>query len=219
MKYLLERVETGTSTVAGAVTNAGTLSVVNATATFNQRVVVTSGGSYSFRGATNVFATGLVVSANGFLGGSGRINSSVTVTNDGTLSPGNSPGTMTFSSNLTLLNNSLLVLEIGGTNPTDYDHLIVEGTLAKAGSVLVTNLGYIFVGGETFDFLDAANWAGSFSLLTLPTLTGGMTWNQSLFETQGILSVTAVPEPSTLGAAGAGLALLLFLRRRRCEQR
>jgi autotransporter-associated beta strand protein len=202
------------ATVASAFTNLGAVRVVNATLAFSQQFTVGGNGSLALRNATNTLAGGLVVASNSTLGGSGRIASDVAVTNFGTISPGNSPGTLTFSSNLALLDSSLLVLEIGGTNSADYDHLVVEGTLAKAGAVLVTNLGWTFVGGETFDFVDAAALAGSFSALSLPTLTGGMTWNTSLFESQGILSVVAIPEPSALLALAGGALLLAFRRKR-----
>jgi hypothetical protein len=205
------RISNTSASVQGVLTNSGTIRVVNSSATFASNVVLNA-GSYTFAGATNTFASGLTIGSNALLGGSGRVVHNG-VTNAGTLAPGNSPGTMTFSSNLTLLGTSKLVLEIG-TNGLDYDHLIVEGTLTMGGTVLVTNLGYTFVGGEVFNFIDATNWAGSFSLLTLPTLTDGMTWYTDAFETEGLLSIIAIPEPSAALALGAGMALLAFLRAR-----
>ncbi len=199
------------ATVGGLVTNAGSVRVLNSMVTWQSNVVLNA-GSYTFAGATNTFASGLNVASTAVLGGSGRVVNNG-VTNAGTLAPGNSPGTMTFSSNLTLLGTSKLVLEIG-SNGLDYDHLIVEGTLTKGGTVLVTNLGYTFVGGEVFNFIDATNWSGSFNLLSLPSLSGGMTWYTDAFETEGLLSVIAIPEPSAILAVGAGLVLMALFRAR-----
>ena len=199
------------ATVDGLVTNSGSMRVLNSMVAWQSNVVLNA-GSYTFAGATNTFASGLNVASTAILGGSGRVVNNG-VTNAGTLAPGNSPGTMTFSSNLTLLGTSKLVLEIG-TNGLDYDHLIVEGTLTKGGTVLVTNLGYTFVGGEVFNFIDATNWSGSFNILSLPTLSGGMTWYTDAFETEGLLSVLAIPEPSAILALGTGMALLAVLRAR-----
>ncbi len=205
------RISNTSASILGVLTNSGTIRVVNATATFASNVVLDA-GSYTFAGATNTFASGLTISSGALFGGSGRVVHNG-VTNAGTLAPGNSPGTMTFSSNLTLLGTSKLVLEIG-TNGLDYDHLIVEGTLTKGGTVLVTNLGYTFVGGEVFNFIDATNFSGTFASWTLPTLADGMTWYTDAFETEGLLSVIAIPEPSPFLAVAAGLGLLTFLRAR-----
>jgi len=162
-------------------------------------------------------ATNLTIGLGGKISGTGAILAN-TVTNQGTLAPGHSPGTLVFSSNLTLLNDSLLVLELQGTNAADYDHLVVEGTLTKGGTILVTNLGWTFANGNTFDFWDAAAVSGSFLLTNtwvLPDLGGGLFWDTSLFESEGILSVAAIPEPSVLTAVVASLGVMLLLRRRK----
>jgi T5SS/PEP-CTERM-associated repeat protein len=202
------------ASIQGVLSNSGTIRVVNATATFASNVVLDA-GSYTFAGATNTFASGLTISSGALFGGSGRVVHNG-VTNAGTLAPGNSPGTMTFSSNLTLLGTSKLVLEIG-TNGLDYDHLIVEGTLTKGGTVLVTNLGWTLAVGNTFNFWDATLTNGSFlstNLWILPDLADGLMWDTTQFEGFGIMRVIAIPEPSATLAVGAGLALLAFLRAR-----
>jgi autotransporter-associated beta strand protein/T5SS/PEP-CTERM-associated repeat protein len=208
-------VSNSAAVVSAGFTNLGSVRVVNGSLNFSQPITVSESASITLVHATNSFDGGMVVASNAFYGGSGRVESGPGATSFGTISPGNSPGTLAFSSNLTLLESSLLVLEIGGTNSADYDHLLVEGLLTKGGSVLVTNLGYAFLGGETFDFVDAAALAGSFAALSLPTLTGGMSWDTSLFESQGVLGVIAIPEPSAALALAAGLAALALARRRK----
>ncbi|NUN93082.1 MAG: PEP-CTERM sorting domain-containing protein [Verrucomicrobiae bacterium] len=167
------------------------------------------------RGNASYFrSTNFSIGTGGTLLGSGTIESFV-VTNAGTIRPGHSPGMLEFSSNLTLTSGSLLVLEIAGTNAGAYDRLLVDGVLSAGGTLAVTNLGWTFAAGDAFDLLDFAAFSGNFDTMSLPTLSGGLLWDTSLFGTQGVLSVIPVPEPTALMAMGAGLAFLLFLRRRR----
>jgi filamentous hemagglutinin family protein len=52
----------------------------------------------------------------------------------GTLSPGNSPGSLIIDGNLALFDESNLDIELGGSNPEDFDHISVGGNLIFAGS-------------------------------------------------------------------------------------
>lgn len=178
-------------------------SVANTGAPTNFQSLVLAGSGSLWR------SDRLQIGSGGAIRGSGTIQADA-VTNQGTISPGHSPGELTFTSNLTLTGSSLLVLEIAGTNAGAFDRMIVQGALTLGGGVLVSNLGYTFLGGEVFDFVDAAAWAGSIASWDLPTLSGGMTWDTSLFESQGIVSITSIPEPGA--AALLGIALLALVR-------
>jgi T5SS/PEP-CTERM-associated repeat protein len=200
--------------IAGVVSNSGQIRVVNSTATWLSNFVG-MGGSFTSLASTNTFSGALAVNAGATLGGSGRVATPGAVV-AGTLSPGNSPGTLSFSSNLTLTAASTLVLEIAGTNSADYDHLLVDGVFARNGTLTVTNLGHTFADGDTFDFFDVTAWSGAFSATNLPTLTGGLVWDFANFDTTGTLAITMlIPEPGTFAAAAAGLALLVVLSRRK----
>jgi T5SS/PEP-CTERM-associated repeat protein len=166
-----------------------------------------SGGRFM---ATNA----ILVAAGSRISGNGTVESKA-VTNSGSIAPGNSPGLLSFSSNLTLTASSLLSLEIAGTNSGAFDRVVVGGTLDKAGSVEVSLLSYNPSEGDSFDLLDWGAMLGSFAALNLPSLSGGLQWDSAQFESQGILMVVnAIPEPSVLvlGALGAGLALALRRR-------
>jgi filamentous hemagglutinin family protein len=52
----------------------------------------------------------------------------------GTLSPGNSPGSLIIDGNLALFDESNLDIELGGPNSEDFDHISVGGNLIFAGS-------------------------------------------------------------------------------------
>lgn len=140
-------------------------------------------------------STLLTFNAGGSLIGNGAINSAH-VTNSGTIAPGSSPGTLSFSSNLTLLSSSILDMELGGTNAGAYDRILVDGNLLWDGTLDISLLAYTPSAGDSFDLFDFGSASGTFSATNLPTLGGGLAWDFSLFDTQGILSVTAVvPEP------------------------
>lgn len=207
--------------VLGAITNltyagANTLRLIAATNALLTDYAFSNGAAFA---SLDLQSNSLFRSTNSlFLGVGGRLTgngvlASRIVTSAGAISPGNSPGALVFSNDLTLLDASTLVLEIAGTNSGQYDFLDIKGALTMNGNVLVTNLGYSFVGGESFNFLDAGAWSGAFDGWTLPMLTGGMTWDTSLFETAGILSVVPVPEPATWIALAAGIVLLSLRRR------
>ncbi len=98
-------------------------------------------------------STTLTIGSGGSFSGSGTV--AANTTNLGTIAPGFSAGVLTFTSNLVLGSTSLLQMEIGGTNPTDYDRLIVEGdvTLAGALSILPLNA-FTPTPGDTFTLID-----------------------------------------------------------------
>lgn len=99
------------------------------------------------------------------------------------------------------------------TNLATYGKFIGSFTSSFTGTI---NIGGTYTGtlGESFDFT-TGNFSGA-TLGTLPTLSGGLVWNTSNFLSQGILTVSAVPEPATY-AVLFGVAVLGFgaVRRRR----
>lgn len=210
--------------IAGEITKftyqgANTLALNSATNAVLGSYTISSGSSFSrldLRGSGSLFqATNLSIGVGGSLVGAGGIQGLV-VSNAGTIAPGHSPGTLNFSSNLTLLDSSLLVMEIASTNAGGYDRLVASGAMARAGTLTITNLGWTFSSGDSFDLFDFGSWSGVFSVTNLPELAVGLSWDLTSFESSGILSVSGlpVPEPSPLLAVGAGLALLAFSRRR-----
>lgn len=106
-----------------------------------------------------------------------------------------------------------------------HDRLVIGGTLhLEAGAVIAVDnsLGYTPKFGDVFDLLDwnALNAAGSAGDrnwttgldLQLPTLTGGLNYDFSLFASAGIIVVT--PEPGRMLLLVLGASLLLVRRRR-----
>ncbi len=152
----------------------------------------------------------------GFGGGSTfTLPTNVTVQNGGTVSPGNSAGTMTISGAATFESDSHLLIELGGEGVGESDRLVVEGNLSLlSGSVLdiVYLPGYQPTMGAAFDILDVlGSLTGEFSAINVPE--DGQRWDYTELYTTGIIRV-AIPEPCTLAVLGmAGLAGLRRPRR------
>lgn len=60
-----------------------------------------------------------------------------TATVDGTIKPGNSPGTLTFEGNLVLVAGTILDMELGAAGTTDADRIVVTAALTLDGTVNV----------------------------------------------------------------------------------
>lgn len=114
--------------------------------------------------------------------------------------------------------------------PNAHDHLEINGTLTVTGTKFsIVNTGYSAQIGDVFNLVDwVGTLAGSLNVgdrirvggetgtdLDLPTLGGGYRWDTSLFASQGILIVTAVPEPSRAILLLLGLLMVTQRRRRR----
>lgn len=126
---------------AGAVeVRSGTTVLTGDSSGFSGRTAV-SGGTLLVGDAAGNGALGgaVTIAAGGTLGGSGTLTGAVII--DGTLSAGNSPGTLTFDSNLTLGAGAASVFElntpgvVAGTGAGGNDLVVVNGTLTLGGAL------------------------------------------------------------------------------------
>ncbi|WP_432798304.1 beta strand repeat-containing protein [Poriferisphaera sp. WC338] len=127
----------------------------------------TLSGNNTFTGDTTVTAGTLIINGTMASGNvnvasgatlSGVMNFAGNFINSGTVSPGNSPGTMIVGGNLTLNSTSIYDMEIASTaGPgTGNDFIDVTGTAAIDGTLNVIGLGgYSATDGDTFTILDA----------------------------------------------------------------
>ena len=79
------------------------------------------------------------------------------VSNQGNLSPGNSPGIITINGNYTQSAVGAINIEVQGTNPAtpDFDQLIVNGNVSLAGALNASFLsGFVPSNGNTFKIID-----------------------------------------------------------------
>ena len=157
---------TGISTYTGATTvNAGTLSVNGSIAN-----------------------SALTVNAGGVIGGIGTIGN--TTINGGTLSPGNSIGTLTVQGNLVLTSASAYLVEV---SPTNADRTNVTGTASLAGTVQAVFGPGAYI-ARTYTILSAAGGLGGtrFNSLIATSLPANFATSLSYTPTDVLLNLTAV---------------------------
>jgi autotransporter-associated beta strand protein len=173
---------TAAATLSGVISGSGSLTKTGNSA-------LTLSGTNTYGGATTVSAGPLVVAGalNGTTSvsvvsgatimGSGSVTN-LLVNSGGILSPGNSLGIFTVNGNLQMDSGSTLAVEINGTTAgTDYDQVIVSGTVGIAGNLAATH-GYTAGQGDSYtiivnDMADAIT--GTFSGLAegATTTAGG----------------------------------------------
>ena len=182
---------TGANTYSGSTTiNGGVLQVNNlaGSATGSGTVTVANGGT---------------------LGGNGKISGAVTVNSGGALAPGNPLGALIVSNNLTLNAGSTTFVQVQHS-PLTNDAVKTTGTLTGGGTLYVTNIGAAaLAAGDTFKLFNAAIYAGSFSGVILPPLTGNLAWNTNALASSGSLSVVGVTPFSITGFQIAGANLMI----------
>ena len=217
----LTKTGSGILKLDGANTYSGTTTVSEGTLTVNGSVA----------GGVNV-ASGSVLKGSGTIGGASTVA--------GTLSAGNSPGLISFSSDLTLTNGSNLLWELFGNTSSDvltFDRIDVGGNLlALAGSGITLDFGTT-AGGSVVDW-DDAFWSSDqdWTFLTVDGTTTGFSelslLNSSFLDANGssladarsgatfslrqsgsdVLVSYAVPEPGTASLLLMGLACWALVR-------
>jgi hypothetical protein len=121
-----------------------------------------------------------------------------TLTVLGTLSPGESIGTLSF------LQNASLLLDAGSTTSMEinaatleHDAVVVGGGITYAGTLEVNNLAGTLAAGQSFPLFSAASSSGNFSSITPATPGEGLEWEFN--PTSGTLSVVStVVTPPTM---------------------
>jgi autotransporter-associated beta strand protein len=184
----------GTLTLSGANTYSGNTIIAGGTLALATAGSIASTRSISISNSAtlNVSASGFTLGPAQTLTGNGTVMGNLKV--NGTLAPGGNLGTLTCKNNVTLQAVSTNVLELNpalGTN----DQLLISGTLACAGTLVVTNLFGTLGAGESFKLFSAASYSGGFSAFNLPQLGTGLGWITTNLILNGTLSVIATAPP------------------------
>ncbi len=156
--------------------------------------------------------------------GSGSVVGSLAVTSGAILSPGNSPGTLTFTDGLTLNSGAILNFELGAIS----DLIAVTGgvlTGPASGTVTLnfSNGGGFAAGNYTLINYATASSTSNFGAedFTFGSTIPGYTYSLSLAGSTLQLTATvasAIPEPSTYAALFGAAVLALALYRRRQQR-
>jgi hypothetical protein len=125
---------------------------------------------------------------------------------------------LTINGDLTL--SGTTVMELGGTERgITYDAMDVTGSIVFGGTLTVSYItAYTPLLNDSFNLFSRTGGSSSaFSVLNLPALDAGLSWNTTNLYTSGTISVvgTAIPESGTYAAVVGLVALALAMRWRR----
>jgi uncharacterized repeat protein (TIGR01451 family) len=182
----------GTTDIAPAFTNAGTVLALSGTMNFT--------ASYTQTGGTTTLGPGGIAVTSPMQLNGGTLNGMGTLTgdlqNNATVSPGSTPPTctITVTGNYTQGATGALNIELGGVST--YDKLAVGGTATLDGTLNVSLInGYTPNNGDTFPVLTFATRSGDFAVKNLPAFDGTHgSFNASYTPTE--LDLIAVVSPS-----------------------
>ena len=219
-------IENGSAVHVEALTrlySGGTLNVLSGS-TFSTSNLDIQQGEFNLSHGTvtvgNHISGNLTIGELGLLTGSPTLSGNLI--NEGTLSPGNSPGMISISGNYTHGSTASLMMEIGGLIPgTDHDQLSVGGTFAINGGTLQIAQWNDFMPSldDTFTLFTFTNLTGSFNTIDAFALSGSQQWDFTDLYTEG--TVTVIPEPATIilfslvGLSACITPLFRRLRRRK----
>ena len=188
----------GTVTVDGAGsiwTNSGDVNI-GATGT----------GTLDVRNGGTVSATRTFVDAGGTLQGTGTVTTNL-VKNGGTVSPGDSPGTLTIMGRYNQQASGTLMIDIAGASWGQFSVLDVTGTANLTGTLdPVLSGGFVPSIGEQFVFLESGLRSGRFSGIQNKTFNGGTeVWEVIYKPNEAILTAVS---PSAVPDRGSAFLLL-----------
>ncbi len=206
----------GNTTVAG-----GTLQLAGSTAPASPVLQIDAGATLD---VTGMPGGTLTLGAGQTLKGNGTLAGGLIVDNGSTLSPGLSPGVLTVTGNLDFDTGGTFAVELLGTLAGQWDQVQMQtgSTLTPGGGTLSVTapnpltLGFVFPVISGWSTIDSSTFAG---LPDGATFTAGANQFQINYGTltgyENDVTLTVVPEPSTLGLVGMIAAAVLLRRRLR----
>ena len=163
-----------TTVLYPSITNSGTIEVQSGTLRVrggsNAGTITTTPD-----GTIDISSQTFTNTSTGRLGGIGNITIGSTLSNEGIISPGASPGILTIiesGGSLNLTSTSQLEIELGGTTVgSDYDQLVVSGAFNLDGQLNATLIDpFVPNPLDTFDIVDYSSITGAFENTTAADL-------------------------------------------------
>ncbi len=178
--------------------------------------------------STGTSAGDVIVQEGGTLGGIGYVAGATTIS--GLLKPGDydygatgpTHGNLRFRDNVTLTSTATteILLGLDTMAGSTYSSITTQGALLLDGTLEIRlDDAFSISLGETLEyqlFTATGGITGDFDLYTLPEEWNSLAliWDFSALATTGSLSVTTIPEPSTLLLFVGAMPAMYFLRRR-----
>ncbi|MDO8545028.1 MAG: PEP-CTERM sorting domain-containing protein, partial [Opitutaceae bacterium] len=205
-----------------------TITVAGASVTFGAPTAnpIINQGTINVQSGTLNTGSDLVNGATGTITGGGTINGSLTISG-GTLAPGNSIGNLTVVGGAFLINGATtFAVEL---NATSADQLVFQNpaaTVNLGAGLLSLNLTLLSAPTDfmTYNLVRISSGGsgiiGTFAGLpdtgsALTAMFGTTAYNFTINYGTNLISISAVPEPSTYALLVAGIVILALRRRRR----
>ena len=166
--------KTITTSISTALTNTGTLRAINGgTLDIGAGDFPTNAGTITIGAGSTLDTSTTALTNTGILEIAGTLDlSGQTLTNSNILGPGTSPGITTIDGDLILDTNSIVDIEISGTDPIppEFDIINVTGSATIDGTLNVIHFGgYTPTLGDTFEIITAVGGtSGQFTTLNFP---------------------------------------------------
>jgi filamentous hemagglutinin family protein len=206
----------GGMTLAG-----GTLSISNLLTVLSGATLTNQAGATSAVNAGNADISGILnpnggtvaianvnIKPGGLLKGVGTVGGNVN--NDGSVSPGNSPGILTVTGNYVQGPTGVLNIDIGGTTAgSQYDQLQVGGTASLNGTLNATLVsGFVPASSDVFNIIQSSGaTSGTFSTTNLPAAPA----LAASYLSSGVDLVNAPVPPVLLGSVTGGLVATILI--------
>ncbi|MBQ7126465.1 discoidin domain-containing protein [bacterium] len=179
-----------------------------------------------YTGANNKVSANSLIVSSGELDFKGYFEGALEVLNDAKFSPGNSIGTANITGDFTLKSGASLLMELGGTDASENDQLIVTGNIfledgAFVDLVLADNSSLgpnstftaILTGTNSPDLAD--NFIDNYVRSSIFTDLQYAPMGNGMYAITGRIDPNAVPEPSTWALLILGAVGLMYWRRRK----
>jgi len=174
------------------------------------RFSVATGSSYELEGEEVSAPNGMSLGEGDMLSGTGTVKGDLNNV-AGTVSPGNTPGTITINGDFSQMSQGTAMMELGNGA---WDRIAVDGEVSFGG-VLEINLleGFDFEDNDIFDLITYGSHTGEFESVLGLTFDGGY-FDLNYGENALTLTAHTVPVPGAIWLLSSGLVGLVGLRRR-----